>query len=396
MKIMQYCDNFYPQVDGVIKVVDNYARIMNERETAKVVVPQYKMKQSNDLLLSYEVLRRPAFAVTFKQTEVPLPKKAGELTKKIQEYSADIYHAHSPFFIGNYALKLARKHHVPIVATFHSQFEKDALTLTHSKLITKCLVKSVVRFFNRCDEVWAPSKSTAEVLKSYGYKKEIFIMENGTDFNYFNNAKDLRKLAMQKYGIALENKNLLFVGQLRAIKNIPLLLQTTKNLVEKDKTYHLYLVGEGMDQAEYQAWSVKNNLQSNIHFLGKIIDSSLLAGVYSACDLFFFPSSYDNAPIVIREASVMQLPSLVTVNSPTAEPFVDNVNGYLAEESVTAMQEKIMQIFAQPLKMKAVGKRASQQIPISFDKTVDKALQRYQYIIDQYHQRKNEKTRHVK
>ena len=151
-----------------------------------------------------------------------------------------------------------------------------------------------------------------------------------------------------------------------------------------------------MDQAEYQAWSVKNNLQSNVHFLGKIIDCSLLAGVYSACDLFFFPSSYDNAPIVIREASVMQLPSLVTVNSPTAEPFVDNVNGYLAEESVTAMQEKIMQIFAQPLKMKAVGKRASQQIPISFDNTVDKALQRYQYIIDQYHQRKNEKTRHVK
>ena len=133
-----------------------------------------------------------------------------------------------------------------------------------------------------------------------------------------------------------------------------------------------------------------------MHFLGKIMDASLLAGVYSACDLFFFPSVYDNAPIVVREASVMQLPSLVAVNSPTAEPFVDGVNGFLAEESVIAMQEKIMQIFAQPLKMKAVGKRASQQIPVSFDKTVDKALQRYQYIIDQYRRRKNEYARQIK
>ena len=383
LKILQFCDNFYPQIDGVVKVVDNSTRIMNERHSAKVVVPKYKGKTFDDSIFSYEVLRRKTSSITFNGIEIPLPQKTDDLTVLIKNYDADVYHIHSPFFVGRYALKLAKETHVPVVGTFHSQFKKDILSVTHSKIIAETLVKNIVGVFNQCDEVWAPSKSTANILHSYGYEKEIFIMENGTDFTYPDNAKELIDNAKTAYHIHNSHKNLLFVGQIRNVKNIPLILETLKALVAIDNNYHLYLVGEGPDKENYEKWARENDLENNVHFLGKIVDRSVLAGVYGACDLFFFPSSYDNAPIVVRESCVMKTPTLLPVGSVAAEPFTDGVNGYTAQESVIEMKNKILQIFQNPEQMEKVG-QAAQNIPISFEQMVDKTLDRYDFLIKRY------------
>ena len=94
LKILQFCDNFYPQIDGVVKVVDNSTRVMNERYSAKVVVPKYKGKTFDDSIFSYEVLRRKTSSITFNGIEIPLPKKTDDLTALIKNYGADIYHIH--------------------------------------------------------------------------------------------------------------------------------------------------------------------------------------------------------------------------------------------------------------------------------------------------------------
>ena len=383
LKILQFCDNYYPQIDGVVKVVDNSTRVMNERHSAKVVVPKYKGKTFDDSIFSYDVLRRKTNSITFNGIEIPLPQKTDDLTCYIKNYNADIYHIHSPFFVGRYALKLAKEMNVPVIGTFHSQFKKDILSVTHSKIIAETLVKNIVGVFNQCDEVWAPSVSTANVLYSYGYKKEIFIMENGTDFTYPDNTDEMIGTARSVYQIHESQKNLLFVGQIRNVKNIPLILETLKALVAIDNSYHLYLVGEGPDRAKYEKWIADNAIESNVHFLGKIVDRNVLAGVYGACDLFFFPSSYDNAPIVVREACVMKTPALLSAGSVAAEPFIDGVNGYTAQESAPEMKDKILQIFQNPEQMKTVG-QAAQNIPISFAQMVDKTLDRYEFLIKRF------------
>lgn len=382
LKILQFCDNYYPQIDGVVKVVDNSTRIMNERDSAKVVVPKYKNNDYDDSMFSYDVLRRKTSSVMFNGIEIPLPKKTNDLTCLIRNYNADIYHIHSPFFIGRYALKLAQENNVPVIGTFHSQFKKDILSVTHSKMIADALVKNIVAVFNRCTEVWAPSESTANVLRSYGYKKEIFIMENGTDFTYPDNINETVDRVKKQYGIQNCHKNLLFVGQIRDVKNIPLILETLKGLLNIDQSYHLYLVGEGADREKYIKWIVDNEIQDNVHFLGKITDRAVLAGVYAACDLFFFPSTYDNAPIVVREACVMRTPVLLPLGAVAAEPFSDGVNGYLAEENANKMKAKILKIFQSPEEMRKVGERAANEIPISYEKMVDKTLERYKFVIE--------------
>ena len=42
LEIIEFCDNFFPQIDGVVRVVDNCANHLNQMGSCEVVVPQYK------------------------------------------------------------------------------------------------------------------------------------------------------------------------------------------------------------------------------------------------------------------------------------------------------------------------------------------------------------------
>lgn len=389
MKTIQFCDNFYPQIDGVVQVVDNTAKIMNRTNETKVVVPNYETNSFDDSVFPYEVWRRDTNTVKALGFDVPLPVRTKDLTERLLDFNADIYHAHSPFFIGKYGLKLAREQDIPIVATFHSQFKKDALSITHSKVIASGVTNVVTRYFNRCDEVWAPSRSTAEVLRSYGYEKEIFVMENGTDFEYPENIDEIVKTVREKYGIKEKERNLLFVGQIREVKNIQLILETLSNLLKKNTDYRLYLVGEGVDLPKYQTWLEEQGIARYAKFLGKVSDRKELAGIYASCDLFFFPSSYDNAPIVVREACTMKTPVLCLKDTAAAEPFTDGVNGYLGVENAEKLAEKIERIFENEEERKRVGESAS-KIPFSFELMAKRTLERYECVIENYERKKHE------
>lgn len=212
-------------------------------------------------------------------------------------------------------------------------------------------------------------------------------MENGTDFIFPNNIVEITTHIKEKYNIKNNHKNLLFVGQIREVKNISFILNTIKLLIEKDDNYHLYLVGEGSDRIKYEEWIEENELIGNIHFIGKIEDKQILAGIYASCDLFFFPSTYDNAPIVVREASIMKTPVLLPLNSVASEPFVDGVNGYLEELNIEKMKNKIIDIFNDEKNMKKVGERAAKEIPISYDNMVQKTIERYKVVIERYNEK---------
>lgn len=53
-------------------------------------------------------------------------------------------------------------------------------------------------------------------------------------------------------------------------------------------------------------------IYDDVNWLGAIKQREELQGIYSVTDLFFFPSMYETFSIVLREASVMGIPSLVS------------------------------------------------------------------------------------
>ena len=381
----QFNDTYFPIVDGVVQTVHNYAEHMNRTAYTCVVTPKPMKKEFDDNTLSYDVFRTSAVNLSIAEYCLPTPKFDGKLKAWLAEKDPQIFHAHSPFFEGSFAAQYAKKLGIPSVATFHSKYYDDVVHITHSKAIAKIVTKKIVRFYNSVDHVWACSHGTADTLRSYGYGGEIFVMDNGTSFKAPDNPDALREKAAQTFGIPRDKKILLFVGHQIWHKNIKLILDTFKMLSEHSGDYRLLIVGNGYDEQAIRKYADSLNFPEGfVRFLGKIMDRDLLSGVYLNTDLFFFPSVYDNSPLVVREAASLGVPSLLTEGSNAAEAVERNVTGFTAAENKVAMYGEILRIFGTDGLLEAAGKGAREHVAKPWEEIIPLVREQYAQIIEQY------------
>jgi Glycosyltransferase len=94
-----------------------------------------------------------------------------------------------------------------------------------------------------------------------------------------------------------------------------------------------------------------------------------------------FPSLYDNAPLVVREAAALHTPSLLIKDSTSAEIITDSVNGFLSYNTTADYAQKIRELVQSPLLMRMVGDKASQSIARSWEDVVDEVYERYMSLI---------------
>ena len=89
---------------------------------------------------------------------------------------------------------------------------------------------------------------------------------------------------------------------------------------------------------------------------------------------------FDNAPLVLREAAVLAVPSLVTEGSNAAGAIRKNFNGYTAEATPQAMAGEIRRIFS-GTDLRQVGRNAMETIPLSWEKLIPMVQDRYRAVI---------------
>lgn len=381
----QFIDTYFPIVDGVVQTVHNYAEYMNRSAYSCVVTPKPLKKEFDDTTLSYDVLRSSAVNVPIAEYSMATPRFDGKLKEALAERQLDIFHIHSPFFEGTFASSFAKKLGIPSVATFHSKYYDDVVHITGSKTIAKIVTKKIVRFFNSVDCVWACSNGTADTLRSYGFAGDIFVMDNGTTYKAPEDPEALRKKAADTFGIPSDKKILLFVGHQIWHKNLKLILDTFKMLSEHSDDYRLLIVGNGYDAEKIRAYSDSLSFpEGYVRFLGKIMDRELLQGVYLNADLFFFPSVYDNSPLVVREAASLGVPSLLTEGSNAAEAVEKNISGFTAAENKVAMYGEILRIFGTQGLLQSASEGARKYVAKTWDELIPQVQEKYAEIIEKY------------
>ena len=136
IRVGLFLDTFYPMVDGVIEVVHNYASRLNADEEFEVTVFCTRHGKKFVDNFPYKVVRCKSVRTFFLDYSLPLPKFDRKFKKILKESNLDIVHIHSPFMIGEVALRHAKKHNIPVISTMHSQFEQDFYRATHNKFIT--------------------------------------------------------------------------------------------------------------------------------------------------------------------------------------------------------------------------------------------------------------------
>lgn len=385
----QFSDTYYPIVDGVVRAVHNYADIMNRQSYACVITPEPLKKGFDYSKLGYDVYRTSSVKLPVAEYSIPAPKLDRKVRDFLREKRVDVLHAHSPFFEGTFASSFSKSLGVPCVATFHSKYYDDIVNVTHSKALAKIITKRIVHFYRNVDSVWTVSQGAAETLRSYGYRGDLIIMENGTSFTAPEDPAAIRERARAEFSIPQDKRVLLYVGHLIKHKNIKLILDTFRMLNDRSDEYRLLLVGDGYDEDMIRKYAESLHFSEGfVRFLGKITDRELLSGVYLNSDLLFFPSVYDTSGLVIREAAVMGVPSLLTEGSSAAGAIKHDVSGFVAAENKVSMYREILHIFSTDGLLDKVGAGAKESLSMTWSDIIPKVRENYAEVIERYNYKK--------
>jgi glycosyltransferase involved in cell wall biosynthesis/uncharacterized membrane protein YbhN (UPF0104 family) len=385
MKIFIFNDGFFPLIDGVVRAVDGYARYLHQQGIDVTVVVPFVGDTSQ---YPYRILAIPQFKIPGFFYPLPYDMK-GKRIQSLYRYDGPIvYHTHTPFLLGHLALKLAKKYRIPIVSTFHSKYYDDYLAATKSKMLARIFTFFTMRFFKKTTAIWTVSKGTVETMRQYGLDhRPIKIIPNGINFipNPINKLE--AAIILKDYQVSTELPFILFVGQLIWQKNLQLILDTYLELEKKGFLFQAVFVGDGRDENHIKDYARKQGFKSKIIFTGKITNQLILGSFYQMASLFFFPSKYDNDPLVIKEAAAYQLPSLVLANTSIAQLLNNEVNGFIQKGDSQSFSARIIAILSDSKKLKAVGEEAKKTLVVSWSDTLKDLQDYYQEVLSDYDSR---------
>ena len=391
MLIGQFSESYPPVMDGVGEVVYDYVHELRKLgDDCYAIVSGGGGSLDYDKKIGDEKVLRSIMHVIPMISPYGYTKIRKEVKDKVNSLDFDIVHAHSPFMMGRYAIKTARKKNIPVVMTFHSQFKKDIKRVVKSEFITNLVLRYVVHSFEMSDYVWAVSDGAVKLLESYGFSGKIETVRNFCKFSIPSEEERERfRKEGRKYLNLDETRHVaLFVGQQRKEKNLDLVLSAMKILKEDGFDCTLVSVGSGPDTEKYNRMVKEYGIEDRVIFTGSIKDRILLKKIYASADLFTFPSTYDTAGLVIQEAAACSVPSLLVKNSICAEGTTKDENVFISDENDREYASEMKRILSDDEMRLRVGKNAAETIYRSKEDAAKDVRNRYEKIIRDFKEEK--------
>ncbi|MFP4484866.1 MAG: glycosyltransferase [Spirochaetaceae bacterium] len=390
--IAQFNDSFRPVMDGVAICTENYAKWLNhDHESTIVITPGIPEYQYNQDFAVYTFASMPFLPM--RPFRLGLPFLDPIFQRQLDGINFKLIHSHAPFVTGFMARKIATERGVPHISTFHSKYHEDFRRVFRSQTIVKELLKQVVAFYESADAVWAPNKSTAETLRSYGYRGEIDIVPSGTDISA-PSAEELAQyratgweLFKSRVGprFRLEGFDqapvFLFVGQHRWEKNLDLVVEALDHLNRRGGDFRMIFVGTGYAVDQLRREVQRRDLEEKVAFVGVVVDRERIKGLYALADLFLFPSLYDTVGLVVREAAAFGIPSILVKGSSATEGMEDGREAFFTGNSADEMGRLLGELSRDMDRIRRVGEEARRRLNLSWRSVVAQVYRKYQAIL---------------
>ncbi len=376
MRIALCSDSFLPIVDGVGRVVYQYATCLAQKGHECYVITPYKDigyrgKFPFELVdfLGVKMLSAPQYETGIAVLDL-------HYVERVSKVKLDLVHVHAPGLAGVEGIRLANRLNIPLIGTFHSKFYEDFLRVTHSDVLASLGSRFVAEFYGNCDEVWTVSENAAETLRSYGYKGPVAIVENGSEMRSPDPA--FLQAARAAYPLS-DLPILLYVGQIDFKKNLSTIVQAVARLKQHGHAVQLVFAGQGRDREKLEKMCRQAGLDQVV-FTGHILERDILDGLYMAAALFVFPSLYDTSGLVVREAASMGTPAVVVRSTAPAEVIREDENGLVCEDSAESVCRQVEHyLYEMSADERArMQEQAQRTIPRSWESVMKDVEERYQ------------------
>ncbi|HSM72966.1 MAG TPA: glycosyltransferase family 4 protein [Anaerolineales bacterium] len=381
MHIAFYTNYYLPVVNGVVRSVESFREELAKQGHNVFIFAQTDSEHEDEdpFIYRYPSLNLPL------QVDIPavLPVSSF-IDQLLPTLKLDVIHTHHPILLGQTAARKAEELNLPLVFTFHTQYEEYTHYVPLPQEAIQEFLKDqintwLVDFMRKCQHIVIPSDSIKETLiRDYGLRGRYTVVPTGMDLEPFKQADG--KTLRSKMGWDKE-KVLISTGRLAQEKNWPVFLQAAQKVHEKHPDLRVVLIGDGPDKEALEEIASELGIADRVTFMGKLPFSDVIAHL-KASDVFGFASITETQGLVTMEAMAAGLPVAAVDANGTSDIIDDGKQGYLVANDAEALAEAINRLFDSPRRMAKFRKNALRKAK-TFDikKSAKKMLEVYEQAI---------------
>ena len=253
------------------------------------------------------------------QMSVGMPRR---VVDELNTFRPTIIHIATPDLLGLQALRYARKRNIPVVASYHTHFSSYLSYYRMSKF--EGAMWSYLRwFYDKCEHLYVPSESMADVLLDHGISEGVEIWPRGVEIDRFTPEK--RSLEWRRKHTFEDDEIVVsFISRLVLEKGLDVYSDVLQRLKDDGKKVRALVVGSG------PAEDMLRDRFPRAHLLGHL-EGDELATAYASSDIFFFPSTTETFGNVTLEAMASGVPTLCADATGSRSLVLHEETGYLAE-----------------------------------------------------------------
>ena len=319
MRVAVVTESFLPNINGVTNsVLRVLEHLCASGDQALVIAPA-----SENMPTEYAGHPVKAVPVIPTQNFLPTGMPMGLPQKRIQHlldgFSPDVIHLASPFALGSYANKMAKKLDIPTVSIYQTDLGGFAKQYGFG-IAQSSLQKILYKIHSQTDRTLAPSTSACLDLHLAGVP-EVYLWRRGVNTELFNPSKRSASLR-DAWKNGDQNKIIVgFVGRLAQEKRV-----SDLKVLQSNPNIQLVIVGDGPHRRK-----LEQQLPGAL-FLG-FKNGEELAQIYASFDLFIHPGPNETFCQAVQEALASGIPSIVPRTGGPADLVTHGRTGYVIDIS---------------------------------------------------------------
>ena len=317
MRVAVVTESFLPNINGVTNSVLRILEHLSEStDQALVIAPA-----SENMPTEYAGHPVKAVPVIPTQNFLPTGMPMGLPQKRIQHlldgFSPDLIHLASPFALGSYANKIAKRLNIPTVSIYQTDLGGFAKQYGFG-IAQSSLQKILYKIHSQTDRTLAPSTSACLDLHLAGVP-EVYLWRRGVNTELFNPSK--RSAALRDGWKNGDQSKIIvgFVGRLAQEKRI-----LDLKVLQSNPNIQLVIVGDGPHRRK-----LEQQLPAAL-FLG-FKNGEELAQIYASFDLFIHPGPNETFCQAVQEGLASGIPAIVPRTGGPADLVAHGRTGYVID-----------------------------------------------------------------
>ncbi|MCB4999644.1 glycosyltransferase family 4 protein [Streptococcus mutans] len=372
MHVGLFTDTYLPQISGVATSIKTL-----KEELEKQGHEVYIFTTTDKHVKRYEdptIIRLPSVPfISFTDRRI-VYRGLFESYKIAKTYKLDIIHTQTEFSLGILGKMVGKALRIPVIHTYHTQYEDYVRYIANGKLIRPSMVKYIVRgFLNDLDGVICPSRIALNLLDGYSVKIPKRIIPTGIDLREYErpdiSQEDIAKLR-EKWAIASDETVLLSLSRVSYEKNIQALLANMPKILSNNPKVKLLIVGDGPYLEELKEQAQDLAVMDNVIFTG-MVSHNETALYYKAADFFISASTSETQGLTYAESLASGKPIIAQSNPYLDDLITDKMFGTLYQTESDLADTVLNAIVSTPAKQEKVWQKKLYEISAeAFGKSV--------------------------